>query len=83
LISLFLSLDRLHQRNRHLMDSLMCLTDASGERIAEIAALLADGLLRLRAPKSSDFASECGESSLHISPDQSGDVAEIEGGETA
>jgi hypothetical protein len=54
---------------------------ASGERIAEIAALLADGLMRLRAPKSSTFASEFGESSLHISPDQSGDRAAWASGE--
>jgi hypothetical protein len=54
---------------------------ASGERIAEIAAILAEGLMRLRALKSSAFASEFGESSLHISPDQSGNTAACESGE--
>ena len=52
-----------------------------GERIVEIAALLAEGLMRLRAPKSSAIDREFGESSLHISPDQSGDAAAWEIGE--
>lgn len=56
---------------------------ACDERIAEVGALLAAGLMRLRASKSSAFASEFGESSLHISPGQSSHVAELHGGETA
>jgi hypothetical protein len=45
-----------------------------GERLAEIGAILAQALMRLRRGKSSAFPAECGESSLHISPDQSGDA---------
>jgi hypothetical protein len=45
-----------------------------GERLAEIGALLAAALIRLRTPKSSRFPANFGESSLHISPDQSGDA---------
>ena len=54
---------------------------APGERIAEIAALLGEGLMRMRTPKSSAVAGEFRESSLHISPDQSGDAAAWESGE--
>jgi hypothetical protein len=44
----------------------------------EIAEILALGLMRLRAPKSSGISAAGGESSLHISPDQSGgDTSEI------
>jgi hypothetical protein len=42
--------------------------------IVEIAQLLAIGLLRLEARKSSQKPAEFGESSLHFSPDQSGGV---------
>ena len=56
---------------------------ASAEAIAELGALLAEGLMRLRAPKSSGFSSEFGESSLHFSPDQSGHVAASEAENTA
>ena len=44
------------------------------ERIAEIARLMANGLQRLRARQSSRELRPFGESSLHISPDQSGDA---------
>jgi hypothetical protein len=44
------------------------------ERIAEIAEILAIGLTRLQARKSSRKLVEFGESSLHFSPDQSGGV---------
>jgi hypothetical protein len=44
------------------------------ERLAQVGALLATALVRLRARKSSDFPRAFGESSLHISPDQSGDA---------
>jgi hypothetical protein len=42
------------------------------ERIAELAAILAEGLQRVLARQSSGNSTEDGESSLHISPDQSG-----------
>jgi hypothetical protein len=42
------------------------------ERIAEIGGLLAEALMRLQIRKSSVFAGEFGESSLHFMPDQSG-----------
>ena len=47
--------------------------DAS-DRISEIAEILAAGLTRLEARKSSRKPAEFGESSLHFSPDQSGGV---------
>ena len=47
--------------------------DAS-ERLSEIAEILAAGLTRLEARKSSPNPTEFGESSLHFSPDQSGGV---------
>ena len=46
----------------------------SFERISEIAEILAAGLTRLKARKSSRKPAEFGESSLHFSPDQSGGV---------
>jgi hypothetical protein len=42
---------------------------------SEIAAILAAGLTRLAARKSSRKSAEIGESSLHFTPDQSGDAA--------
>jgi hypothetical protein len=42
------------------------------ERLAEIAEILAAGLSRLEARKSSRKSAEIGESSLHFTPDQSG-----------
>jgi hypothetical protein len=60
------------------MDSMMSainISDSSpGERLAEIGAILAEALMRLRRGKSSAFSAECGESLLHISPDESGDA---------
>jgi hypothetical protein len=41
----------------------------------EIGEILATGLLRLEALKSSRKSAESGESSLHFTPDQSGDAA--------
>jgi hypothetical protein len=52
------------------------LTDYTGNHsargIAEIGEILATGLMRLAARKSSVKAAVCGESSLDFSPDQSG-----------
>ena len=42
------------------------------ERLAEIADILAAGLMRLRARKSSALSRDVGESSLDYSPDQRG-----------
>ena len=42
------------------------------ERLDEIADILAVGLMRLRARKSSPLSPDPGESSLDFSPDQSG-----------
>lgn len=42
------------------------------ERLAEVCALLAAGLLRLRARQSSELSAPTGESSLPFSPDRSG-----------
>jgi hypothetical protein len=44
----------------------------AAERLAEVAEILAAGLVRLLAPKSSELSADPGESSLHFSPDQSG-----------
>jgi hypothetical protein len=42
-------------------------------RLSEIADILAAGLMRLAARKSSQKPAGFGESSLHFTPDQSGD----------
>jgi hypothetical protein len=47
---------------------------STGMRLAEIGALLAQALTRLQSRKSSRIPGDLGESSLHISPDQSGDA---------
>lgn len=44
------------------------------ERIEEIGRILAAGLIRMRARKSSRLSGEREESSLDFSPDQSGDA---------
>jgi hypothetical protein len=44
------------------------------ERLAEISEILAAGLVRLEARKSSQNSQDLGESSLHFTPDQSGDT---------
>ena len=49
-------------------------TEPQNEHLTEIAEILAAGLMRLEARKSSRKPAEFGESSLHFSPDQSGDV---------
>ncbi len=46
----------------------------SCDQASEIAEILAAGLTRLEARKSSRKPTEFGESSLHFSPDQSGGV---------
>ena len=50
-------------------------TDGEGnERLLEIAEILTGGLTRLEARKSSRKSAEIGESSLHFTPNQSGDA---------
>jgi len=51
----------------------------AGERIAEIGEILAAGLMRLRARKSSQKSADCGEISLDILADQSGPDPNIAG----
>jgi len=46
----------------------------AAERLDEIAYILAAGLIRLRARKSTPLSRDRGESSLDFSPDQSGHV---------
>jgi hypothetical protein len=46
--------------------------------LAELASILAAGLLRLRARKSSRLSTAAGESSLHNSPGRSGHAAVLE-----
>ena len=45
---------------------------SASERLAEIAEILAAGLMRLRARQSSPLSPECGESSLDCPGNQSG-----------
>jgi hypothetical protein len=47
----------------------------TNERLAEIAEILVAGLMRLHARKSSPLSRDFGESSLHVSPNQSGHPA--------
>jgi len=42
------------------------------ERLAEIAEILAAGLMRLQARKSSALSADCGDSSVDFLPDRSG-----------
>ena len=44
------------------------------DRLTEIGGLLAQALMRLQGRKSSAILGEFGESSLHFTPDQSGDA---------
>jgi hypothetical protein len=46
----------------------------TGQRLTEIGALLAQALMRLQIRQSSAFVADSGESSLHFTPDQSGDA---------
>jgi DNA invertase Pin-like site-specific DNA recombinase len=45
----------------------------TGQRLTEIGALLAQALMRLQIRQSSAFVADSGESSLHFTPDQSGE----------
>jgi hypothetical protein len=47
--------------------------DEANQRLFEIGEILAAGLTRLEALKSSRKSPEVGESSLHFTPDRSGD----------
>ena len=47
----------------------------AAERLDEIADILAAGLIRLRARKSTLYLADRGESSLDFSPDQRGHVS--------
>jgi hypothetical protein len=47
---------------------------APADRLTEIGELLAQALMRLQSRKSSAILGEFGESSLHFTPDQSGDA---------
>jgi GAF domain-containing protein len=49
-------------------------TDSQTDHLTEIAELLAAALTRLQARKSSRKSAQLGESSLHFTPDQSGDA---------
>jgi hypothetical protein len=60
--------------SRHLSSKATVHDLDSGERMSEIAEILADGLMRLEARKSSRKPADFGESSLHFSPNQSGGV---------
>jgi len=61
------SADLMAASNPFLVDDL-----SVSERFSEIAEILAAGLMRLRARKSSPKSADCGEISLDILADQSG-----------
>jgi hypothetical protein len=48
---------------------------SAGERLAEVAEILARGLVRLRARQSSSLSEDRGENSVDFSVDQRGHVA--------
>jgi hypothetical protein len=48
---------------------------AAGERIAELGQLLALGVMRLQARKSSPISADCGDSFVDLPPDRSGHAA--------
>jgi hypothetical protein len=50
------------------------ISQTPNERLAEVAAILAAGLMRLLADKSSGLSADSGESSLHFPGNQSGGV---------
>jgi len=50
------------------------MTEQTFDHLTEIAEILTAGLSRLAARKSSRKSAEFGESSLHFTPDQSGDA---------
>jgi len=50
------------------------MTSQTADHLTEIAEILAAGLMRLAARKSSRKCPEIRESSLHFTPDQSGDA---------
>jgi hypothetical protein len=60
--------------SRHVSSDFATDNPDASERLSEIAEILAVGLTRLEARKSSRKPTEFGESSLHFSPDQSGGV---------
>jgi hypothetical protein len=53
---------------------------AAEERLAEIAAILAIGLTRLRARQSTPISADSGESSVDCAADQSGPANVLDGG---
>jgi hypothetical protein len=60
--------------SRHLSPKIAGLDGEGSERLSELAEILAAGLTRLEARKSSRKSAEIGESSLHLTADQSGDA---------
>ncbi len=51
---------------------------STSERIGAICQILALGLIRMRAAKSTPLSADRGESSLHFGPDQSGHATPVE-----
>lgn len=62
------------------MNSKQMESEPTAARLAEIGAILAQGLLRLRAAKSSPLSANGGESCLDFSRDQRGYAATSTGG---
>jgi hypothetical protein len=67
--ALSISVDRDHFTKMTILDGP---DGETAERLTEVAAILAAGLMRLEARKSSGISAETGESPLHFMPNQSG-----------
>lgn len=57
--------------------SLMAAMTSQDPHLSEVAEILAAGLMRLEARKSSRMSGEFGESLLHFTLDQSGDATDV------
>jgi hypothetical protein len=68
-------MQRIAEANRKSCYHQQLSTASKHEHLAEIAEILALGLMRLRVRKSSQLSADHGESSLHFPPDQSGGVS--------
>jgi hypothetical protein len=66
------ALGRRQSWGAYLMNPVSPSLMSTAERIGAICQILALGVIRMRAAKSTPLSAESGESSLHFAPDQSG-----------
>ncbi|EGP09597.1 hypothetical protein CSIRO_0755 [Bradyrhizobiaceae bacterium SG-6C] len=57
--------------------SLIAAMTSQNPHLSEVVEILAAGLMRLEARKSSQMSGQFGESSLHFTLDQSGDATDV------